>query len=170
MDVAQETVNELTDEEESAPGSDSIELKPELGAVVSEIAGGKALADVAYDWNTTAEFSPDADVLIKMAVDSTKRYEIYGVISAQAGACGMILNDRIGGEDNWNKSYESWLYTGAPADEPTLSYEGEQLIFTFVYALDEQGNALTKSFTVDCGYDTGHVELVGGATERNAVE
>lgn len=82
----------------------------------------------------------------------------------------MILNDRIGGEDNWNPSYESWLYTGAPADEPTLSYEGEQLIFTYVYALDEQGNALTKTFTLDCGYDTGHMELVGGATGRSAVE
>ena len=136
-----------------------INKMPDLGKIVSRIAGNRDVADVSYKWSNTVDFKPDASVLIQMAVDPTKRYEIYGVMSPELGTCGMLLNDRINGEANCNYVYEFWLYTGSPADEPTLSYEDEQLVFTYVYGQDENGKSLTRSYIVDCGYNTGHMEF-----------
>ena len=40
------------------------------------------------------EFKEDADVLIKMANDDTDEYEVYGIMSAEYGAFGLLLNDK----------------------------------------------------------------------------
>lgn len=114
----------------------------------------------AYAWNNTADFKEDADILIKMAVDSTGEYEIYGISSAEYGDYGMLLNDIIAGEDNWNYVYEPWFYTGAPNDQPTLEWTDDgELIFSYI-CKDENGEETWYHRVVDCGYDTGHMELM----------
>ena len=114
----------------------------------------------AYNWNNTVEFKEDADVLIKMATDSTGEYEVYGIISAKLRSYGMILNNIIDGNDNWNYVYEPWEYTGAPNDEPVLWWTADgKLMFSYVYA-NESGSSLWNHCIVDCGYETGHMELV----------
>ena len=56
------------------------------------------------------EFKEDADVLIKMANDDTDEYEVYGIMSAEYGAFGLLLNDKKEGEDHWNFAYVPWFY------------------------------------------------------------
>lgn len=133
----------------------------DLSAVVEEIVSGENLAEAAWAWNNTVDFKEDASFLIQMAVDETGRYEVYGIVSKAYGCLGMILNDRTGDEDNENLIYGLWSYTGAPQDQPTLTYDGEQLQFTYVYAVDEDGTALQRTVNIDCGYDTGHMEFAG---------
>ena len=133
-----------------------------VNRVVSEIG-----LENAYTWNNTAEFKEDADVLIKMAVDSTGEYEVYGIISAEYGAYGMLLNDIIDGEDNWNYVYEPWSYTGAPGDQTALEWtSGGELVFSYVY-VNEDGKEMRHYRIVDCGYDTGHMELLPAAESED---
>lgn len=134
--------------------------------IVDRVVGEVGLEN-AYAWNNTAEFKEDADVLIKMAVDSTGEYEVYGIISAEYGAYGMLLNDIIDGEDNWNFVYEPWMYTGAPGDQPALEWDADgELVFSYVY-VNEDGEERRYHRVVDCGYDTGHMELLPAAEANN---
>lgn len=55
------------------------------------------------------EFTEDAEVLIKMANDETGEYEVYGIMSAEYGAFGLLLNDKKEGEDHWNFAYVPWF-------------------------------------------------------------
>ncbi len=113
----------------------------------------------AYGWNHTVDFKENADVLIKMAEDSTGEFEVYGIISKEFGAFGMLLNDVIDGEDNWNYVYEPWLYTGNPSDQPMLEWiQDGTLVFSYP-CKNEQGEKTRYCRNVDCGYDTGHMEL-----------
>lgn len=130
------------------------ELVENLSNIVSSIG-----LENAYPWNNTAEFKEDADVLIILAEDASGRYEIYGIISQKYGDFGFLLNDRIGGEDNWNFEYLPWFYSGAPSDQPILEPDGNgKYIFSYVYKYDD-GVPMRKEVTLDCGYDTGHMEL-----------
>lgn len=114
----------------------------------------------AYSWNNTVEFKEDADVLIKLASDETGRFEIYGIMSAKYGTYGLLLNDWIGGEQNWNFAYVPWYYSGAPSDQPILEPDGNgKYVFAYVYKY-EDGIPLMKEWILDCGYDTGHMELM----------
>lgn len=81
--------------------------------VLSEVVSRVGLEN-AYSWNNTVEFTEDAEVLIKMANDETGEYEVYGIMSAEYGAFGLLLNDKKEGEDNWNFAYVPWFYSGAP--------------------------------------------------------
>ena len=119
--------------------------------------------DAPMQWNNPADWKEDEDVLVRMAVDETGRYEAYGIISQEYGDYGIVINDTIDGTDvNENSFYLPWSYTGAPEDEPQFNWEGDQLYFT--YPREEiQPDGSTKiehvTVSVDCGYDTGHVEL-----------
>lgn len=119
--------------------------------------------DAPMQWNNSADLKEDADVLVRMAVDETGRYEAYGIISQEYGDYGIVINDTIDGTDvNYNSFYLPWSYTGAPEDEPQFTWERDQLYFT--YPREEiQPDGSTKiehvTASVDCGYDTGHVEL-----------
>lgn len=79
------------------PDANEDEVYEELNRVVSTIG-----LENAYPWNNTVEFKPNADVLIKMASDGSGRFEIYGILSEKYGSYGLLLNDWIGGEQNWN--------------------------------------------------------------------
>lgn len=135
------------------PDMNSEDMQSELARVVSSVGLEKA-----YPWNNTVDFKSDADVLIKMASDETGRFEIYGIMSAKYGTYGLLLNDWIDGEQNWNFGYVPWVYTGAPSDQPILEPDGKgKYVFSYVYKFDDV--PLRKEYILDCGYDTGHMEL-----------
>lgn len=114
--------------------------------------------DNAYSWSNTVDF--DQDAIIELAADDSGRYQIYGIVSRKYGNCGMLLNDRIGYRDNWNFEYLPWYYSGATSDEPTLESDTDgNFVFTYVYKY-EDGAPVWKEMTLDCGYDTGHMELI----------
>lgn len=94
------------------PDANEDAVYEELNRVVSTIG-----LENAYPWNNTVEFKPNADVLIKMASDGSGRFEIYGIMSEKYGSYGLLLNDWIGGEQNWNFALVPWYYSGAPSDQ-----------------------------------------------------
>ena len=98
---------------------------------------------------------------IKMAQDATGRYQIWGIISKEAGTYGLILDDTIDGTDtNTNYVYESWYYIGNSEDEPKLKWEDDKLMFSYPVPI-ENGYEF-KTVHIDCGYDTGHMEFADG--------
>lgn len=121
----------------------------------------------AYAWNNTADVEQNTDALIKMASDDTGRYEIYGIISKDYGTCGMLLNDWVGGSENWNFAYVPWYYSGAPDDEPVLEWDSsgtdkysfDKYVFSYVSDY-ENGVPVWYKAVLDCGYDTGHMEFM----------
>lgn len=136
------------------PDANEDAVYEELNRVVSTIG----LVN-AYPWNNTVEFKPNADVLIKMASDGSGRFEIYGIMSEKYGSYGLLLNDWIGGEQNWNFALVPWYYSGAPSDQPILESDGKgRYIFAYVYDYDDV--PLWHECVLDCGYDTGHMQLI----------
>ena len=119
--------------------------------------------DDPIPWKEPQRLTEGEDALVQMAVDDTGRYKAYGVISKEYGDYGIAINDTIDGTDvNYNSFYLSWTYAGTSDDEPQFDWEGDQLYFT--YPKEEiQPDGSTKvehvTVSVDCGYDTGHVEL-----------
>ena len=114
--------------------------------------------DNAYSWSNTVDF--DQDAIIELAADDSGRYQIYGIVSRKYGNCGMLLNAKIGDTDNWNFEYLPWYYSGAASDKPTLETDAdENFVFSYVYKY-EDGAPVWKEMTLDCGYDTGHMELI----------
>ena len=139
--------------------SNNNEVYNELARVVNTIG-----LENAYDWNNTAEFKPNAEILIKMASDETGRFEIYGIMGQKYGTYGLLLNDRVNGEENWNFAYVPWHYSGAPSEQPILEQdETGKYIFSYVYKYDDV--PLWRTCILDCGYDTGHMELI--SEEKN---
>lgn len=136
------------------PDANEDAVYEELNRVVSTIG-----LENAYPWNNTVEFKPNADVLIKMASDGSDRFEIYGIMSEKYGSYGLLLNDWIGGEQNWNFALVPWYYSGAPSDQPILESDGKgRYIFAYVYDYDDV--PLWHECVLDCGYDTGHMQLI----------
>lgn len=136
------------------PDANEDAVYEELNRVVSTIG-----LENAYPWNNTVEFKPNADVLIKMASDGSGRFEIYGIMSEKYGSYGLLLNDWIGGEQNWNFALVPWYYSGAPSDQPILESDGKgRYIFAYVYDYDDV--PLWHECVLDCGYDTGHMQLI----------
>jgi len=114
-------------------------------------------------WDEPQRLTEGEDALVQMSVDDTGRYKAYGIISQKYGDYGIVINDTIDGTDvNYNSFYLSWTYTGAPEDEPQFTWEGDQLYFTYPKEeIQPDGSTKVEHVTasVDCGYDTGHVEL-----------
>lgn len=153
----QGTELEHTEELESEsmePGMNSEDVRRELERIVSSVG-----LENAYPWNNTVELSSDTDALIKMASDESGRFEIYGIMSAKYGTYGLLLNDWIDGEQNWNFAYVPWVYTGAPSEQPILEPDGNgKYMFAYIYKYDDV--PLWQEYILDCGYDTGHMELI----------
>lgn len=114
----------------------------------------------AYPWSNTVELKENADALIRMASDETGRFEIYGIMSAKYGTYGLLLNDWTGGQENWNFAYVPWEYTGTPSGQPILESDGNgKYVFAYIDQY-EDGVPWWKECVLDCGYDTGHMELL----------
>lgn len=126
---------------------------------LSRVVGSVGLEN-AYPWNNTVNLKSNADALIKMASDETGRFEIYGIMSAKYGTYGLLLNDWIDGEQNWNFAYVPWCYTGGSSSQPILEPDGNgKYIFTYIYQYAD-GVPLWREYVLDCGYETAHMELI----------
>ncbi len=110
-------------------------------------------------WNNTVEWNNKSDLLIQMAEDSTGRYKVLGVISTEEGCRGVILDDTIDGTDsNYNYVEDiKWFYSGNGKEKPKLKWNDAQTELYFTYQSADEKEVTVQ---IDCGYDTGHMELV----------
>lgn len=102
---------------ESARQEIEEQVQDRMDSILAELDGDLSKA---YPWVNTAEFKEDANVLIKMAEDPTGQYAAYGFLCGEYGSYGILLNDKLNGEDNWNYFYTPWAYTGTSDSEPTM--------------------------------------------------
>ena len=151
----------VLDEQVQEPDVDDEGVYDELARVVGSVG-----LENAYPWNNTVEFKENADALIRMASDETGRFEIYGIMSAKYGTYGLLLNDWIGGQENWNFAYVPWMYTGTPSGQPILEPDGNgRYVFAYIDQY-EDGVPWWEECILDCGYDTGHMELLSQEGDR----
>lgn len=102
--------------------------------------------DNVLDFEDGSEY-PQEDKVILLCTSEGGKYEAFGFVSPEYGTAGILLNNIIDGEDNWNYYYETWSYGDV---KPTLQEQGEYgVIFTFT-----QGNGDEREIYFDT-YDTG---------------
>ena len=115
----------------------------------------------AYPWSNTPKFKDDARALIKMAEDPTGQYAAYGFLCGEYGSYGILLNNKLNGEDNWNYFYTPWAYTGT-SDEPTMEKAADGYSGTFTFpapASDPKDSSIqVKTWNLQ-SYDTGTIEI-----------
>ena len=130
-----------------------------MDSILAELGGDLSKA---YPWVNTAEFKEDANVLIKMAEDPTGQYAAYGFLCGEYGSYGILLNDKLNGEDNWNYFYTPWAYTGTSDSEPTMEKAADGYSGTFTFpapASDPTDSRIqVKTWNLQ-SYDTGTIEV-----------
>lgn len=130
-----------------------------MDSILAELDGDLSKA---YPWVNTAEFKEDANVLIKMAEDPTGQYAAYGFLCGEYGSYGILLNDKLNGEDNWNYFYTPWAYTGTSDSEPTMekAADGYSGTFTFPAPANDpvKSSIQIKTWKLQ-SYDTGTIEI-----------
>lgn len=144
---------------ESARQEVEEQVQDRMDSILAELDGDLSRA---YAWVNTAEFKEDANVLIKMAEDPTGQYAAYGFLCGEYGSYGILLNDRLNGEDNWNYFYTPWAYTGTSDSEPTMekAADGYSGTFTFpVPASDPADSSIQVKTWKLQSYDTGTIEI-----------
>ena len=91
------------------------------------------------------------DTLVKLCASKNGKYEAYGIISPEYGQRGILLNNIIEGEANWNYFDSNWGYgKHVPVIEETDPYEVQ-----FSYYL-EDGNWIELEFDT---YETGTMSV-----------
>ena len=130
-----------------------------MDSILAELDGDLSKA---YSWVNTAEFKEDANVLIKMAEDPTGQYAAYGFLCGEYGSYGILLNDKLNGEDNWNYFYTPWAYTGSSDVEPAMekAADGYSGTFTFPAPANDpvKSSIQIKTWKLQ-SYDTGTIEI-----------
>lgn len=153
------------DAEKAAAAAESARLEIEeqvqdrMDSILAELDGDLSRA---YAWVNTAEFKEDANVLIKMAEDPTGQYAAYGFLCGEYGSYGILLNDKLNGEDNWNYFYTPWAYTGSSDVEPAMekAADGYSGTFTFPAPANDpvKSSIQIKTWKLQ-SYDTGTIEI-----------
>ena len=94
------------------------------------------------------------DTIVKLCTSESGQFTAYGFISPEFGKCGILLNNILDGQDNWNYLEEPWSYS---SDRPTLTEQGKyEVLFTFPQKNGaEEG---TRELYFDT-YDTGTMSL-----------
>ena len=135
------------------------QVQDRMDSILAELDGDLSKA---YPWVNTAEFKEDANVLIKMAEDPTGQYAAYGFLCGEYGSYGILLNDRLNGEDNWNYFYTPWAYTGSSDVEPAMekAADGYSGTFTFPAPANDpvKSSIQIKTWKLQ-SYDTGTIEI-----------
>lgn len=153
------------DAEKAAAAAESARLEIEeqvqdrMDSILAELDGDLSRA---YAWVNTAEFKEDANVLIKMAEDPTGQYAAYGFLCGEYGSYGILLNDKLNGEDNRNYFYTPWAYTGSSDVEPAMekAADGYSGTFTFPAPANDpvKSSIQIKTWKLQ-SYDTGTIEI-----------
>ncbi len=71
---------------------------------------------------------------------------------------GSVLHD-----SNMNYIYEEWFYTGNVDTKPQFTWEDDTLHLTYPIASGQSIDM--KTVSIDCGYDTGHMEFNNNGDE-----
>ena len=154
-----EEIKVVTSESGKVDNNDSVISENKYSAVIDRVLTEFEFTPVA--WDNTIEWDKESDALIKMAQDPTGRYQVWGIISKEAGSYGLILDDTIDGTDtNTNYVYEPWHYTGNSEGEPKLEWDDDKLMFS--YPIPTEDGYEVKTVLLDCRYDTGHMEFADG--------
>lgn len=144
---------------ESARQEIEEQVQDMMDSILAELDGDLSRA---YPWVNTAEFKEDANVLIKMAEDPTGQYAAYGFLCGEYGSYGILLNDKLNGEDNWNYFYTPWAYTGSSDVEPAMekAADGYSGTFTFPAPTNDpvKSSIQIKTWKLQ-SYDTGTIEI-----------
>ena len=144
---------------ESARQEIEEQVQDRMDSILAELDGDLSRA---YPWVNTAEFKEDANVLIKMAEDPTGQYAAYGFLCGEYGSYGILLNDKLNGEDNWNYFYTPWAYTGSSDVEPAMekAADGYSGTFTFPAPANDpvKSSIQIKTWKLQ-SYDTGTIEV-----------
>ena len=144
---------------ESARQEIEEQVQDRMDSILAELDGDLSRA---YPWVNTAEFKEDANVLIKMAEDPTGQYAAYGFLCGEYGSYGILLNDKLNGEDNWNYFYTPWAYTGSSDVEPAMEKAADGYSGTFTFpapASDPEDSRIqVKTWNLQ-SYDTGTIEV-----------
>lgn len=144
---------------ESARQEIEEQVQDMMDSILAELDGDLSKA---YPWVNTAEFKEDANVLIKMAEDPTGQYAAYGFLCGEYGSYGILLNDKLNGEDNWNYFYTPWAYTGTSDSEPTMEKAADGYSGTFTFpapASDPADSSIQVKTWKLQSYDTGTIEI-----------
>lgn len=144
---------------ESARQEIEEQVQDMMDSILAELDGDLSRA---YPWVNTAEFKEDANVLIKMAEDPTGQYAAYGFLCGEYGSYGILLNDKLNGEDNWNYFYTPWAYTGTSDSEPTMEKAADGYSGTFTFpapASDPADSSIQVKTWKLQSYDTGTIEI-----------
>ena len=144
---------------ESARQEVEEQVQDMMDSILAELDGDLSKA---YPWVNTAEFKEDANILIKMAEDPTGQYAAYGFLCGEYGSYGILLNDKLNGEDNWNYFYTPWAYTGSSDVEPAMekAADGYSGTFTFPAPANDpvKSSIQIKTWKLQ-SYDTGTIEI-----------
>lgn len=144
---------------ESARQEIEEQVQDRMDSILAELDGDLSRA---YPWVNMAEFKEDANVLIKMAEDPTGQYAAYGFLCGEYGSYGILLNDKLNGEDNWNYFYTPWAYTGSSDVEPAMekAADGYSGTFTFPAPANDpvKSSIQIKTWKMQ-SYDTGTIEI-----------
>ncbi len=130
-----------------------------MDSILAELGGDLSKA---YPWGNTPKFKDDARALIKMAEDPTGQYAAYGFLCGEYGNYGILLNNKLNGEDNWNYFYTPWAYTGTSDSEPTMekAADGYSGTFTFPAPASDPADSRIQVKTWKLqSYDTGTIEI-----------
>ena len=130
-----------------------------MDSILAELGGDLSKA---YPWGNTPKFKDDARALIKMAENPTGQYAAYGFLCGEYGNYGILLNNKLNGEDNWNYFYTPWAYTGTSDSEPTMekAADGYSGTFTFPAPASDPADSRIQVKTWKLqSYDTGTIEI-----------
>lgn len=98
-----------------------------LNEVMDRIMGDQGLDKAADYDNGTEDVLKDA--IVTLCTSESGQYTAYGFISPEYGTAGILLNNIIDGQDNWNYLEETWSYASV---KPTLEETGEyEVLFSF---------------------------------------
>ena len=155
----QETEKAAEAAAESARQEIEGQVQEMMDSILAELGGDLSKA---YPWVNTAAFQEDARGLVKMAEDPTGQYAAYGFLCGEYGRYGILLNDKLNGEDNWNYFYTPWAYTGVSDSEPTMekAADGYSGTFTFPAPASDPADSRIQVKTWKLqSYDTGTIEI-----------
>lgn len=143
-----ETDHSLKNTEEDTAHENIAPATPTLSDVMDRILTEQGL-DHALAYEDAAKKDAE-DALVLLCTSESGQYVTYGFVSPEYGRMGILLNNIINGEDNWNYLTESWTYDDTI---PSLKEQGEYEVL-FSFPSNEDGKEAPREIVFDT-YDTG---------------
>ncbi len=135
--------------------TDKISLESVMNRVASKVGLENA---IGYE---KGYFELQKDALIKLCTSESGKHEAYGILSLEYGKRGILLNNIIEGEDNWNYFDSDWGYG---KKTPKLIETGDYEVQFSYYLEDNSWNELYFDT-----YETGtmSVRVITQETQEN---